>query len=138
AVADDHRAAESLRGIVVRERQPLTGLDLRLLPGVRLHGQVTLGGERRPAPGMTVSLSEQGAELGEVLKGFSDREELVRGAETDEAGRYQLRVGPGRYRLHGPGQGAWEELVLGTEPEVVRDFYLPWLPRGILCGEVRR
>jgi hypothetical protein len=139
AVVDDTWAARSLSGVLVREGQPLTRLDLQLIRGTRLCGRVTLGPERQPAAAQTITLIERGSELGEDLKcSFYQEEVLVRWAETDEAGRYELRLGPGPYHLKGPPPGAREELVVGEEEEVVRDFHLPHLARGLVSGEVRR
>ena len=37
-------------------------------------------------------------------------------------GRYRLRVGPGRYELLAPDYTGREELTIGAEGDVVRDF----------------
>lgn len=138
AVADDDWAARSLRGVRIREGQPIADLDIRLTRGTRVYGQVTLGPEHQPAQGQTVTVIEQGEELGEELRGCFEREELVRWAETDRDGRYELRLGPGRYRFQGPTPSPEEQLIVEAEAEIVRDFHLPYLARGLLTGEVRR
>ena len=38
-------------------------------------------------------------------------------------GEYQLRVGPGRYRSHGPDHVSYEELKDENQTEIVR-FYV--------------
>jgi hypothetical protein len=82
---------------------------------------------------------ERGRQLSEDLScSFYQEESLVRGPKTDEAGRYELRLGPGRYRLQGPHPCVPEELVVEDEEEIVRDFHQPHPPRGLLVGEVRR
>src|SRR5262249_27037729 len=63
AVTDDRWAAPSKTGVVVREGQPQKGLDIRLGEGTLLRGRVTLGGDRKPAAGQTITLIEQGSPL---------------------------------------------------------------------------
>jgi hypothetical protein len=66
-------------------------------------------------------------------------EELVRWAYTDEEGRYEIRLGPGRYKLRGPEPPRDQEfLTVGTEEEIVRDFHVPFEAWGPIRGEVRR
>ena len=138
AVADDAWAARSLYGLVVQEGQARAGLDLHLTKGTQFHGRVTLGPDRRPAAGQTITFTEQGGALEDTLRGYFSKAELVRWAKTNGEGCYEIRLGPGQYELCGPTPGVREEIVLGAEEEVARDFHLPWLGRGPFTGEVRR
>jgi Carboxypeptidase regulatory-like domain len=56
-------------------------------------------------------------------------EELVRYAETDEAGRFALRVGPGTYTISGPNvpgqQEVQERPTIIAGKDVERDFTVP-------------
>lgn len=138
AVLDEAWAARSLRGVITHEGQPRTCLDLRLIRGTRLQGRVTLGPERQPAPGQTVTLVEQGDELDENLRCHFKQEALVRWAKTDGSGYYGFRVGPGRYQLRGPEPVPPEDLVVEVVEAIALDFHLPHLSRGLLAGTVRR
>jgi hypothetical protein len=137
-VVESGRAARTLRGVVVREGQELTGLDLHLIEGTRLHGRITVRPDRRPAGGQTVGIMERGEVLADELRGHFKQAELVRWATTDEEGRYEIRLGPGRYEVRGPYPAGREDLTLGEEKEVIRDFHLAWTGRGPLAGIVRR
>jgi hypothetical protein len=81
---------------------------------------------------------ELGDELQGDLKGHFKQEDLVRWAKADESGQYHIRLGPGHYQLRGPDPLSPEELVVAVEEEIVRDFHLPHLSRGLLTGTVRR
>ena len=102
-VVDDEWAARSRTGVVVRERQPRSGVDLRLERGSVIRGRVTAGQPPQPAAGVAVMLSEQGPA---VPKGtFPEQptpliEASLRIVDTDADGRYAFRVGPGRLRAH--------------------------------------
>jgi hypothetical protein len=89
-------------------------------------------------PGETITLIEEGGELPEELRFCSSQEELVRWAQTDDAGCYGLRLGPGQFCLRGPHPAAAEEVVVQDEAEVIRDFHIPHPSRGPLAGQVRR
>ena len=102
AVADDAWAARSLTGVVIHEDQVQTGLDLHLTKGTKVHGRVTVGSARLPDAGQTVTVVEQGGVLSDALRGHFQQEALVRWAATDSEGRYEIRLGPGRYELRGP------------------------------------
>src|SRR5262249_40946106 len=102
AVTDERGAAPSRQGLPVRGGQPKKGLDFRLSQGTLIRGRVTLGRDRKPAAGQTVTLIEQGSPITQEVGGtWAQREELVRWATTDRDGRYAIRVGPGTYRMRG-------------------------------------
>ena len=117
-VVDEAFAARSLRGIIVREGEPLTGLDLTLAEGTLLHGHV-----RKPlgTPSWeddTVRIVERGDVSQVPMRG----ENLLRWTAIDEAGHYQIRLGPGQYLIMKPYTNGTVDLRVGTEKEVVRDF----------------
>ena len=123
AVLDERWAARTLSGVIVREGKPQTGLDLTLGAGTLIHGVVRKGAGGPPVPGATITLSEQGpdlpAEFKAPLAGQSDCS-LPQWTTTNDLGRYQFRVGPGRYRLIS-GDGADEQIV-ETQAEIVHDL----------------
>jgi beta-lactamase regulating signal transducer with metallopeptidase domain len=125
AVLDETWAAPSHTGVVVHEGQAQTGLDFTLSKGTLLHGRVTEGPDRKPSVNRQIYLREIGKPLPRDLRGGLSEEELLRGsARTDAEGRYQFRVGPGRYRipesLGGDDPGLAVEVK--DEAEIVRDI----------------
>ncbi len=125
AVLDDRWGARSLSGVLVREEEPRGGLDITLSAGTLIHGVVTKRGGGAPLKGETITLVEHGQNLPAALGVQSPNataESLPQWARTDSAGRYQLRVGPGRYTLSGSGDEAPGELNVEMQSEIVSDF----------------
>jgi beta-lactamase regulating signal transducer with metallopeptidase domain/protocatechuate 3,4-dioxygenase beta subunit len=116
-------AARSLAGIVPRREgitYPLP--DLRLGPGTLLTGRLTRGPGKKPVPEAFISVIESGDPLPRDFKDFTPdgHQWLTRHARTDREGRYAIRVGPGRFRLFGPGKP--EDVTVAGEPWIVRDL----------------
>lgn len=124
---------------VLKEREERTNLDFKLSPGTLIRGQVALGKTPRPAKGQTVTLIQQAGNVPEARPFFGSTSiELVRWTETDDEGRYSLRVGPGEFRLQLPNQSfeQREFLSIKAEPELVRDYHAEYAERGSLSGRV--
>ena len=127
AVLDERLAAASLTGVIVREGRAIEGLDFRLSAGTSIHGVVTKGAGGPPLKGETVTLVEHGQKLPpELVASPHDRgeEDLPQWATTDAGGRYQFRVGPGRYSILCGGDEPPEDLTVHDQTEIVRDFHL--------------
>ena len=146
-VVDDEWAARSLKGIVVRERTPQTGLDLRLERASVITGRVTTGSPSKPASGLAVILVEHGPAVpaGTFMDQPSPlREAILHVADTDRDGRYAFHIGSGDYQLTGPSQrsaeAVAEHLVVSGGQQIQRDFQLSGVgsPWRTLCGTVRR
>jgi hypothetical protein len=136
AVTDEEWAAPSLRGILVREDKPRMDLNFRLSKGTLIQGKVTLGRDKKPAAGQTITLIEQGAVIVPAVGGnLAKREDLVRWATTDKDGCYFIRSGPGEYKFYQSGN-AQENLTVKDEKTIERDFHIDRLERGLLKGEV--
>ncbi len=133
-VADEEWAARSQRGVIVREGVARTGIDLTLESGSEIRGRVTFESDAKPAPGRSVKIVEHGPA---ILPGlhpprFAGKEEdLVRYAETDEAGRFALRVGLGTYTINEPdvdfedGPVRLPRLTIVAGRDVEQDFTIP-------------
>ncbi len=137
AVTDEQWAAPSHAGIVIEEGKPRNDLDFRLGKGAIIRGKITVGAKNQPAAKQTITLIEQGSDITAELGGvWAQREELVRWAETDKDGQYTIRVGPGRYRLSGPGRDGGEEITVKADETMDRDFHVDRLDRAVLRGVV--
>jgi hypothetical protein len=96
AVADDNWAGRTLEVKVGTGLHPDV-LELNLVKGTLLHGQVATEPKGKPFANQSVLLVES---TNAIL-------ELRRWARTDEEGRFRLRIGPGSYVLTGPeGSGS--------------------------------
>ena len=123
-VIDENWAAPSKTGVVVGEEAPHESLDFRLGKGTIVRGKVTVGPDDKPAAKESIGLMEQGSDI-TPRTSWARTEELARGAETGADGRYAIRVGPGRYRITGPGQYDGEEVTVKEEETIDKDFHLP-------------
>jgi len=108
AVNDPEWAAPTRLDLAVLEGWPAV-VDFRLRRGTVIRGRVTVGEDRKPAPGLHVSADQGG-------------NRIMVSAVTDADGRYALRVGPGTFSLRGPQRRQNENLVVTDQAEVVRDF----------------
>jgi len=136
AVTDNDWAAPSYTGLALREGDERKNLDFRLTKGTLIQGKVVVGPKAKPMPDQTVTIVQQGKSIPAELGGkWSKREDLVRWATTDQRGRYACRVGPGTYRISGPGPEVKEVVARGQEA-IRKDFRIPRLPRGMLRGVV--
>ena len=130
AVVDDIWTAKSLMNVVVHEGQSQAGLDFTLVKGTVLRGQVTVGPDHRPSGGAMVMLIENGELLPRDYRGFEgNKGQLMRAtAKSNALGRYQFRVGPGRYTVQGfnDESQAGEDVTIEVkqEAEIVRDVAL--------------
>ena len=134
AVTDEHWAAPARSGIAVRPDTPVEGIDFHLLrPVTRLHGQLTLGPERKPWPGQTVTLIQEGPEQ---QTADPRNPTIPRWATTDAEGRYAFAIGPGRYELWAADYNARQNFTVADEKELVYDFPAPRQQRGPITVRV--
>jgi beta-lactamase regulating signal transducer with metallopeptidase domain len=132
-VIDDQWAAWSRGGIIPREGLVIQHVDLHLVPGTIIKGRVTTGPDRKSVAGETVSISERGTNVEGIgskkpasrqmpWRGEDRVETLYRWTKTDRDGRYEFRVGPGRYSLPDKKSPFDEPIEIRAEPEVVYDY----------------
>lgn len=94
AVVDDRFAAEGHLGVVVEAGEEIDGLDFELGDGTILEGRLTQESDGVPMPGSVVGVTLLADEP------FQRRDAgNARALRTDEAGRFRIRVGPGRFRV---------------------------------------
>ncbi|WP_422931866.1 M56 family metallopeptidase [Singulisphaera sp. PoT] len=125
SVRDRRQAAKSLKGIYVHDGQPRKGLDLTLIEGTVIRGQVSREDGGLPPITDHVTIVQQGDDLPGMIADENPRhrEQLVIWAAPDEKGHYEFRVGPGTYELMSPDRDArGETLEVDGEKEIVRDF----------------
>ncbi|MCX7424273.1 MAG: carboxypeptidase regulatory-like domain-containing protein, partial [Planctomycetia bacterium] len=145
-VSDSEWAAPARTGIIVRPDTPVDGIDFQLQPAVRIHGQVTIGPEKKPLAGHTMTLIQYGPDnLNSPAKSELPnptnsnvyvRSSIVQWATTDAEGCYQLHVGPGEYDLRGPDNSAVQKLSVGNQESLVFDFHTSRPDRGVITGRV--
>jgi len=132
--------APSRLDVVVREGQPVSGVDFKLARATLLHGTVTMGPGNRPVRKQSIGLIQSGIEIPEDLRNPGDRSprklQLQRQTTTSEFGGYQFRLGPGTYSVIDPSGMKDETITIKDEVELIRDFKLPGPDKGPLSGRV--
>jgi DNA-directed RNA polymerase specialized sigma24 family protein/protocatechuate 3,4-dioxygenase beta subunit len=130
AVEDERWAAPSRTGLLVPEGRPVEGVDFTLARGTVFRGRVTTP-DGRPASGEWIAFRELGRGI-PTAKGrlayHHGRESLTRNAITDHDGRYEIRVGPGRFVVMGPRDNRVSDdkiVEVADEETIERDFALP-------------
>jgi beta-lactamase regulating signal transducer with metallopeptidase domain/uncharacterized GH25 family protein/thiol-disulfide isomerase/thioredoxin len=146
-VVDDFDwAAKEQVGIVVRPDTPIEGIDFQLQPAVEIHGQVTLGPDKKPVADQNMRLMQNGPDncspqIKEKLPNPTGsnthiQANIAHWGKTDAQGNYAFHVGPGKYVLVGPSNTPVQKFeVKGQEP-LVFDFNSPRPDRGIISGKV--
>ena len=138
-VDDPDRAATTRFGVPVGEGLAVSGVDFALRPGTVIRGRVTIGPEDRPAAGQYVAVTESPRTADAADVELNIAPSRYASARTDAEGRYNLRVGPGRYGLRNPSRsGDAEEVTVGNEAEIVLDFHMERPNQGPISGRVIR
>ncbi len=120
-------AAASRSGIYPQEGKPIAGIDFRLTPGTIIRGRVT-SSDGKPMKGEQVTFVEQGAKI-PIEPGkpaFHHGVEMFsRGETTDEDGRYEHRVGPGKFLIQPPRDNVLDPkyiVEVTDQKEIIRDY----------------
>jgi len=134
AVMDKKWAAPAVDGFVVRPDSIVTDIEFKLQPSVRISGRVTVAPDT-PVSKQRMSLRLNGTSLrdsGEELPNPENSRTWVqtnvfRSVQTDEDGRYEFFVGPGKYMLGGPSalEGRKFEVTSETAAELKFNFESP-------------
>jgi RNA polymerase sigma factor (sigma-70 family) len=139
-VDDKDWAAPTRLDAVVRDGQPVDGVDFKLTRGTVIRGTVTVGPNNRPSPRQYIIVEEAGGQPPEDVREDGDRlwRQVRRqfGEMTDSEGHYSFRVGPGAYTIMGPPRTGNEKITVRDETEIVRDFKMPRPEKGMLGGRV--
>jgi hypothetical protein len=99
---------------------------------------VTVGKDKKPAANETVTLVEVGTENPAGGAGRGQADGLVRWATTDKDGKYSIRVGAGGFQIWvQAGEHSPQELTVGTEKTLTRNFHINREPRVWLTGVVQ-
>ncbi|MCC9655496.1 thioredoxin family protein [Rhodopirellula halodulae] len=131
---------------VVNDNQPVEGLELTLRKPTLVSGHITDEVTGEPVGNERMSCYLYGTPLNE-LDGVSianpdDSNRYVRpmiyfAAETDEDGRYELKLGDGTYSLRPPQRGKAVEFKVAGESEKQVDASIETIQKVVLQGIVR-
>lgn len=113
--------------------RPADPVQLILQPGTRVFGAVTLGPERTPLMGKSISYTQRhDDEYDELPKDErlpaatlrKPQPAIIRFAQTDANGRYELFVGPGKYDLRESGNTPAQPLMITDQQEIEHNFHI--------------
>ncbi|MCA9263070.1 MAG: thioredoxin family protein [Planctomycetales bacterium] len=126
-VVHDRWSAPVIDGFVVRPGTPISGLNFRLQPTVRVHGRVTIGPDRDPVANQRMGLNQIGRNLRE-LEGvelhnptklnFSIQPMEFRSTNTNKQGEYEFYVGPGSFQIGGPSQVKSQAFEIAADDDI--------------------
>jgi RNA polymerase sigma factor (sigma-70 family) len=108
AVKGKEWAAPYRADVVVHAGKPVDGVNFVLGRPTRMHGRLTVGKVGKPAPrsSILVMISRDMASdtIGIRGKKYHPQAEMHEWVPTDEHDEYEIFLGPGEYRMTGPGQ----------------------------------
>jgi hypothetical protein len=142
-VSDPKWAAEPQTGFAVVPRTPTPDKDFVLRPATSVRGRVTVGDKRKPLAGQHLVLQQQGADLnsqpGVDLPNPEGSRKYVcprigHVVQSGADGRFDFRVGPGRYHLMGPDQVEPVEITVTDQAQIEVDLHAPRAETGTLKG----
>ena len=128
-VVEDDRWVANRVGIVVREDQPVTDVDLQLVQGTVLIGRVLRGPDNTAVPDTQVHAVLEGgpipAELkdpGRPFRNVTPEMSFALWRKTNADGKYRFVLGPGEYRVYSPPHSVPGHFNLTVSGEVEREF----------------
>ena len=141
AVIDDRWGAPSHVGVIVHEGEEVDGVDFRLGPGAVIRGTVIVGEASEPVADQGIMLVQSGGKIPDELErgdGFWHEVRSTRWVNTDADGHFEIRVGPGTYKVQGPTRTESREVEAVDGSDYVVDFRMPRPAKGPLAGRVVR
>ena len=144
-VDDEEWSAPVQDGFIVKPEEPQEGINFALRPTTRIFGQVTFGTSSEPIPGQLITSSQDGTPLNDLsgltLPNPDDSRRWIqphyyRYTKTDEDGRYEFFVGPGKFDIRGPTQLPVRKFEIHDETSQEFNFQTPRAETGRLIGSV--
>jgi beta-lactamase regulating signal transducer with metallopeptidase domain/protocatechuate 3,4-dioxygenase beta subunit len=131
AVYDNRWTAAPRAGIVVKPDTPIEDIDFQLLKSpTRLHGQLTLGPDKKPWPGQQIRITQF------LRDEKSPSLCVIRWATTDAEGRYSFAVGPGNYTVWSSEPTGEQKVTVTDQKELVCNLHAPYKSRGMTTFHV--
>jgi hypothetical protein len=147
--ARDHLASEPVTRII-RDRAPDQPIIVKLKPGVRIFGQVTLGAQRAPVADVRVHLIQQDYDSYNHLPeeqrfpgGLNGRKAIIPSVgfpatKTDSQGRWEFYATPGRFYASSyfAGQSVTEHFKVSAENEQAVNLHVEAKTKPVIKGRV--
>jgi beta-lactamase regulating signal transducer with metallopeptidase domain/protocatechuate 3,4-dioxygenase beta subunit len=131
ALTDNRWAAPPATGVDVQPDKPVKDVEIRLFKSAtRLHGQLTVGPDKKPWAGQGVSMTPLGSQ-GERIEPFVNR-----WATTDADGRYSFAVGPGEYKVSATASGVEQHVSVTDQKDVICNLHSKRELLGIITVRV--
>lgn len=132
-------------GIAVYPGKPVGDINLKLRPATRVFGQLTLGPDRNPIAKHLVQVYIYGRDLNNLNEvSFPHDGEnhwwiqplIVHSTQSDADGRFEFRLGPGKYDIRGTEQNKATKFEIADEKEIEFNFHSERPETGTLRGKV--
>lgn len=142
-----NQVSRPVEGLVTERGKPISGIVLKLEPGIRIFGKLTQGPNKVPQPGKSVMLTWQGKDIrqfpGLALPnpgglGWSVAPQLSQNGKTNDAGEYEFFTCAGQnvIRPQGAGLTGFEKVELSKELEKEVSFHKATADTAPLSGKV--
>ena len=146
-VVDDKKwAAEPQTGFAVLPKTPVPDKDFVLRPAAIIKGKVTIGKgkDEKPHAGQQLWLNQTGVDnlaRPDALPNPEMSRRYVQptidySTNADADGRFEFRVGPGKYHLFGPSQVKPVEITVTDQKQLEFNLNAPRVEMGRLTGMV--
>jgi hypothetical protein len=146
AYSNDQLQASAIRdGIPVYPGKPVGGVDLTLRPATRVFGRLTRGPDRKPIEKHDVQVYCYGLLLNSLKdvnfphdpnNHWAIQPVIVHTIQTDADGRFEFRLGPGKYDIRGTRQDKVTKFEIADEKELEFSFHSERPETGKLRGRV--
>lgn len=143
-VIDDQDWAAPIRtGIIVEPKKPVENVDIDLRPATKVTGRVTVAG--KPVANQQIALTQSGMDGTTKPKlpqrigsggPYTVTVHYYRQATTDADGRYEFRLGPGRYLMRAGQNIAQQQFEIKQETTREFDFAVARPDKGPLTVSV--
>lgn len=128
-VVDQKWAAAPHQGFTVLPNTPVSNLDFTLLPATRVFGRVTGGEEMTPIPNLSFAFVQWSQDNQAINPALARSKALIprtpRFTKTDQAGRYELFLGPGQFNSLGPTQRKEVKFEITDQKSLEFNFDVP-------------
>jgi 5-hydroxyisourate hydrolase-like protein (transthyretin family) len=143
-VEDQNWAAELKTDITVEKKKDISDLNFDLRTPTKITGRIAVRASGRPAVNQSVSLEQSGMDTNSnpQLRRSQGGNQYVpplnhyRQTTTDADGRFEFKVGPGRFLLRGSRNAAQQQFTVKDEPALNFDFTVERPDRGPFTAQI--
>ncbi|PQO42602.1 carboxypeptidase-like regulatory domain-containing protein [Blastopirellula marina] len=145
AVSSEKWGSPLLEGLFIQPGKSIENLVLSARPATHITGRLSVGADASPLPDKQILLQRvahnssafpKESRSGPFHDRFYGSPTHTLHTRTDDQGRYEFFVGPGKYKLIGPSQVERQEFEVFAQPKMQLDLHAPRKESGPFSGSV--